>query len=82
MNSSFEEEIQTCNSNIGIITEVIIQNVFYKWINKLLSEENKVPEHCLKIEGWQDPPHVNKVKQYKLCSLRSIYYHFYYCIYC
>ena len=32
-------------------------------MNKLLSEENKVPEHCLKQERWQGPPHINKVKQ-------------------
>ena len=25
-------------------------------INKLFSEENKVPEHCLKLERWQGPP--------------------------
>ena len=33
----------------------------------MFSEQNKVPEHCLKIEKWQGPPHVNRVKQYKLC---------------
>ena len=21
------------------------------------------PEHCLKLERWQGPPHINKVKQ-------------------
>ena len=25
------------------------------------------PEHCEKTERWQGPPHVNTVKQYKLC---------------
>ena len=25
----------------------------------LLSEENKVPEHYLKLERWQGPPHLN-----------------------
>ena len=39
---------------------------FHDWINKLLSEENKVPDHCLKREKWQGPPHVNKVKQYDI----------------
>ena len=24
------------------------------------------PEHCLKLERWQGPPHVNKVKQYEI----------------
>ena len=33
----------------------------------LLSEENKVPEDCLKLKRRQGPPHVNKVKQYRLC---------------
>ena len=38
-------------------------------MNKLLSEENKVPEQCVKL-GRQGPPHINKVKQYKLrCPL-------------
>ena len=37
----------------------------HSWINKLLSEENKVPEHCLKLESWQGPPHINKVQQYE-----------------
>ena len=23
----------------------------------------KSPEHCLKLERWQGPPHVNNVKQ-------------------
>ena len=41
---------------------------FHKWINKLLSEEHKVPKHRLKLERWQGPPHINKM----CCSLRSI----------
>ena len=24
-----------------------------------------VPEHCLKLERWQGPPHINKVKRYE-----------------
>ena len=36
----------------------------HKWINKLFSEENTVPEHCLKLERWQGPPHIDKVQQY------------------
>ena len=31
-------------------------------INKLFSEDNKDPEHCLKLERWQGPPRVNKEK--------------------
>ena len=23
------------------------------------------PEHCLKLERWQGPPHINKMKQYE-----------------
>ena len=37
---------------------------FHNWINKLFSEEDKVPEHCLKLGKWRGPPHINKVKQY------------------
>ena len=29
--------------------------------------ENKVPEDCLKLERWQGPPYINKVKEYTLC---------------
>ena len=43
---------------------------FLKWINELLSEKKyKVREHCLKIERWQGPPHINKVRQSKLCTV-------------
>ena len=38
---------------------------FHNWINKL---ENKVPELCLKLEWWQGPPHINKVKEYETVS--------------
>ena len=38
----------------------------HSWINKLISEENKVPEECLKLERWQGPPNINKVKQYEI----------------
>ena len=44
--------------------ELIIQKQMYLFFqqlnNKLLSEENKVPEHWLKPERWQGPPHINK----------------------
>ena len=29
----------------------------------LFLEENKVPEHCLKLDRWQGPTHINKLKQ-------------------
>ena len=53
-------------------------------VNKLFSEENKVPEHSLKLERWQGPPHINT--QYKLCcplklftqSLAEIHVYFHY----
>ena len=39
----------------------------------MFSEENKIPEQCLKLERWQGPPHINTMKQYKLCfPLRSV----------
>ena len=42
----------------------------HNWINKLFSEENKIP--ILKLERWQGPPHVNTVNQYKaVLSLKS-----------
>ena len=37
------EEIQTQNFNIYIINEVMEQALFHIWMNKLFSEENKVP---------------------------------------
>ena len=41
-------------------------NFFHYWINELFSEDKKVPEHCLKTERWQGPPHVNRVKQFEI----------------
>ena len=62
MNCRFEEEIQTQNFN-----------TYKKQTNKLFSEENDAPEHCLTLEQWQGPPHINKVKPYRLCRpLRSV----------
>ena len=37
--------------------------LLFRSVNELLSEENKVPEHCLKLEKWQGPPHVNRLRQ-------------------
>ena len=62
---------QSQNFNIYNINEVIIQTqklIFHNWINKLFSEEDKVPEHCLKLERWRGPQHVNEVKQYEIVS--------------
>ena len=42
------------------------------WTNKLLSEENKVPGMCLKLERWQGPPNINKVKQYDIVLVYSV----------
>ena len=41
-----------------------VRNIYisHNLINKL-SEEIKVPEHRVKLEGWQGPPHLNKVEQ-------------------
>ena len=56
-----KKESQNCN--ISNINEVIIQT--FPWvIDQLYSKENKVPEHSLKLERWQSPPHINKGKQY------------------
>ena len=66
---SFGEEIQTQK----------LRNIYFShnWINKLFSEENKVPEHCLTLERWQGPPHINKVKQYKIALFKvSLFIHF------
>ena len=38
---------------------------FHDRINKLLSEENKVPEHCLKLDRRQGLPNMNNVKRYE-----------------
>ena len=45
-----------------------LRNVYFfnNQINKLLSEENKVPEQSLKPERWQGQSHIDKVKQYEI----------------
>ena len=68
---SFGEEIWTLNFNIYRFNEVIIQtqkyfHILHRWINKLFTEEKKVPQCCLVLERWQGPPHLNKVKQFEL----------------
>ena len=57
------------------INELMIQtqkylylcNFIYQWINELLSEENKLPEHCVRSERWQGPPRIDTVEQNQLC---------------
>ena len=51
------------------INEVIIQTQIYFFFSitesTKLSEENKVPEHDLKLESWQGPPHIG-IKQHEI----------------
>ena len=50
------------------------------WTDKfntlLFWEENNVPEHSLKLEGWQGLQHINKAKQFKLGRPLSSFYSF------
>ena len=46
------------------------------WINQQLSEENKVPEHCLKLERWQKYPWSDL---YFIC-FSSVFYLDFFCI--
>ena len=64
----FGEEIKTLNFNICNINAYKLRDIiFYRdSINKMFSDENKLPEHCLKLERWQGPPDINKVKQYEM----------------
>ena len=57
-----EKKIKTPNFDIYNINEVLL---IHNWLHKLFSEEKKVPEHCLKLERWQGPPNINKLKQYE-----------------
>ena len=60
----FVKEIQTQDFNIYNINDVMIQTFFHNCLKKLFSEEDdKAPEHCLKLERWQGPPYINKVKE-------------------
>ena len=55
----FDKKFQLRFFYMYIINEVKIQTYIYekyilwKGINKLLSEDDKVPEHGLKLERWQ-----------------------------
>ena len=44
----------------------------HQWINKLFSEKIRSPEHCLRLERWQGPPNINKVKQYNTVKFLSV----------
>ena len=62
---TFRDKIQSQNFNIYNINEVIIQTQKHM-INKLFSEENKVPRTLFfKLKTWQGPPHINKIRQYE-----------------
>ena len=39
---------------------------------QMFSEENEVPELYSKLEVWQGPPNVNKIKQQLCCPSRSV----------
>ena len=38
---------------------------FHNWVKSCSQSKIRSQEHCLKLEVWQGPPHVNKVKQYE-----------------
>ena len=65
----FGEDSKTHYSLVSKLTGLFTQ--LHKWTNQLFSEEKNVLEHYLKLRSWQGPPHINKVKQYKLCCLLS-----------
>ena len=60
------EDIQTQNFNIYKMNEVITQTQKYSSFLQLNKQavlrRKQGPEHCLKLERWQGPPHINKVK--------------------
>ena len=67
----FGGEIQTQNLNVFNIIEVIIQSqkyLLFSLLNKksISQREIRSPEHCLRLERWQGPPHINKVRHMKL----------------
>ena len=60
---------------------VVLEKIFtshslqYSWgnnSNPVFSEENKVPEHGLKLKRWQGQPHVNKVKESEIVFVYSV----------
>ena len=54
---------------------MVIKYYYHQWINKLFLE-NRIPEHCLKLDRWQGPPHVNKGKQYEIVLSVFLYISF------
>ena len=64
------------NFTIYNISEFFFFFFFNNWKTKLFSEEERgSPEHCLKLERWQGPPHINKVKQCEIVlsfNIRSV----------
>ena len=63
--SSFGGKIHDQNFNLHIINKAVTQSQKYQILPELNKQEKRSPEHCLKLERWQGPPHINKVKQYK-----------------
>ena len=54
---------------LSVISEVIIQTEKYQ-ISFHNSSSGKIrsPEQRLKLDRWQGPPHINKLKQYETVS--------------
>ena len=71
---SFREETETQNLYIYNINEVIIRTHF---LSRCSQRKISSPEHSLKLERWQGPPNVNKVKQYEtaLSSKVNLFIH-------
>ena len=42
-----------------------VRIIFFPWPNEHATLRGKIrsPEHCLKLERWQGPPHINKAEQ-------------------
>ena len=51
--------------NGGVIKQTQRYYYFFPLLNKQ-DAQNKVPEHCVKPERWQGPPHINRLKQHKI----------------
>ena len=76
MLDAIKDNLWYCHLQILVLEKKFWHRIFrfndvikQDWISKLFTEENKVPEHCLKLERRQGPPHINKVKQYLFCPL-------------
>ena len=41
-------------------------DIFHNWINKLFSEESKVPRTLFETRKWRGPPNINKIEQYEI----------------